>query len=65
VTNQLLARLARADARLLEPHLEVVDLPVRKQLQARNRRVERVRAQRLELARVVRNPWPGSGRIVP
>lgn len=42
MTNQLLARLARADARLLEPHLEAVDLPLRKQLQARNRRVERV-----------------------
>jgi CRP-like cAMP-binding protein len=40
--NKLLSRLSRADARLLEPHLEAVDLPVRKQLQARNKRVDQV-----------------------
>jgi CRP-like cAMP-binding protein len=55
VTNQLLARLARADARLLEPHLEAVDLPVRKQLQARNRRVERIYFPDSGVASVVAN----------
>jgi CRP-like cAMP-binding protein len=55
VTNQLLARLARADARLLEPHLEAVDLPVRKQLQARNRRVERIYFPDRGIASVVAN----------
>ena len=55
MTNQLLARLARADARLLEPHLEAVDLPVRKQLQARNRRVERIYFPDSGVASVVAN----------
>jgi CRP-like cAMP-binding protein len=55
VTNRLLARLARADARLLEPYLEAVDLPVRKQLQARNRRVERVYFPDSGIASVVAN----------
>jgi len=55
VTNQLLARLARADARLLEPHLEAVDLPVRKQLHAPNRRVERVYFPDSGIASVVAN----------
>jgi hypothetical protein len=55
VTNQLLARLARADLRLLEPHLETVDLPVRKQLQARDRRVERVYFPDSGIASVVAN----------
>jgi CRP-like cAMP-binding protein len=55
VANQLLARLTRADARLLEPHLEAVDLPVRKQLQARNRRVERIYFPDSGIASVVAN----------
>jgi CRP-like cAMP-binding protein len=55
VTNQLLARLARADARLLEPHLEPVDLPVRKQVQARNKRVERIYFPDSGIASVVAN----------
>jgi CRP-like cAMP-binding protein len=41
-SNKLLARMSRADLALLKPHLEAVDLPVRMQLQARNRRVEQV-----------------------
>jgi CRP-like cAMP-binding protein len=41
-SNELLARLSRADAQLLEPYLQAVDLPVRKQLQAARRRVEHV-----------------------
>ena len=35
-TNKLLARLSRADAQLLKPHLSPIELPVRKQLQAAN-----------------------------
>ena len=31
-SNRILSRLSRADFRLLEPHLEAVDLPVRRQL---------------------------------
>ena len=52
MTNQL---LARADARLLESYLEAVDLPVRKQLQARNRRVERIYSSDSGIASVVAN----------
>jgi CRP-like cAMP-binding protein len=40
--NKLLARLSRADARLLEDHLEAVELPVRTQLQAPNKKVDHV-----------------------
>jgi CRP-like cAMP-binding protein len=38
----LLASLSPADFSLLEPHLDVVDLPVRKQLQTHNRRIDHV-----------------------
>jgi CRP-like cAMP-binding protein len=41
-SNKLLSRLSRDDAQLLEPHLVSVDLPVRKSLQARNKRIEQV-----------------------
>jgi CRP-like cAMP-binding protein len=41
-SNRLLARLSRADLRLLEPHLQAVDLPVRRLLVGRNRRIEHV-----------------------
>jgi CRP-like cAMP-binding protein len=41
-SNRLLARLSRADLRLLEPHLQAVDLPVRRPLAARNRRIEHI-----------------------
>jgi hypothetical protein len=34
--------LSREDLRLLEPNLEAVELPLRKQLQGRNRRVDHV-----------------------
>jgi CRP-like cAMP-binding protein len=54
-SNKLLARLSRADARLLEPHLEAVDLPLRKQLQARNKRVEQVYFIDSGIASVVAN----------
>jgi CRP-like cAMP-binding protein len=40
--NRILARLSAPDFRLLEPHLTAVDLPLRKQLEVRNKRVEHV-----------------------
>jgi CRP-like cAMP-binding protein len=55
VSNQLLAGLSRADFRLLEPHLEAVDLPVRKQLVGRNRRIEHVYFPDSGMASVVCN----------
>ena len=42
MSNHILSRLSRADFRLLEPHLQPVDLPVRKPLSARNKRIENV-----------------------
>ena len=41
-SNKLLARLSRADLRLLEPCLKAVELPVRMELQGRNKRVTQV-----------------------
>jgi CRP-like cAMP-binding protein len=41
-SNRVLSGLLRKDFALLEPHLEAVDLPVRKQLAARNKRVQQV-----------------------
>jgi CRP-like cAMP-binding protein len=42
MSNKLLSRLSRADFQLLQPHLNAVDLPVRRQLQAHNKRIEHV-----------------------
>jgi CRP-like cAMP-binding protein len=53
--NRILARLSRADLRLLEPKLEAVDLPVRKQLHPRNKRVEHVYFPAGGIASVVAN----------
>jgi CRP-like cAMP-binding protein len=53
--NRLLARLSRADLGLLEPNLEPVDLPVRKQLHARNRRIEHVYFPESGIASIVAN----------
>jgi CRP-like cAMP-binding protein len=53
--NRILSRLSRADFGLLEPHLEAVDLPVRKQLEARNRRVQHVYFIESGFASVVAN----------
>jgi CRP-like cAMP-binding protein len=39
-TNWLLAGLSKADRKLLEPHLEVTQLPLRRQLEQRGRPVE-------------------------
>ena len=54
-SNRILSRLSRADLRLLEPHLEAVDLPVRRQLEARNKRVENVYFIESGFASVVAN----------
>ena len=54
-SNRLLARLSRADYRLLEPHLEAVDLPVRMVLASRNKRVESVYFPETGFASVVAN----------
>jgi hypothetical protein len=54
-SNKLLSRLSRGDIRLLEPHLVSVDLPVRKILQARNKRVDQVYFIECGIASVVAN----------
>jgi CRP-like cAMP-binding protein len=41
-SNRILSRLSRNDLALLDPHLETVDLPVRKPLEARKRRIDQV-----------------------
>ena len=53
--NRLLSRLSRADSRLIETHLEAVELPLRKQLQARNKRVDQVYFIDKGMASVVAN----------
>jgi CRP-like cAMP-binding protein len=40
--NRLLASLSRGDFALLAEHLEAVDLPLRRQLEARNRRIDHI-----------------------
>ena len=40
--NRILSRLSPADLGLLEPHLELVDLPVHRPLEDRNRRIDHV-----------------------
>jgi hypothetical protein len=54
-SNRLLTRLSRADLRLLECHLEAVELPVRKVLVTRNKRVENVYFPESGIASVVAN----------
>jgi CRP-like cAMP-binding protein len=53
--NRILSRLSRADFGLLEPHLVAVDLPVRKELEARNKRVQHVYFMESGFASVVAN----------
>jgi CRP-like cAMP-binding protein len=62
-SNIILSRLARADLRLLEPHLQDVDLPVRTQLEARKRRVAHVCFLQNGLATVVANGGMEVGMI--
>ncbi len=57
--NQILSRLSRADFGLLEPHLEAVDLPLRKQLEARKKRIDQIYFLEAGFASVVAN---GSGK---
>jgi hypothetical protein len=40
--NAILSQLSRQDFQLLQPHLSPVDLPVRRQLTTRSKRVEDV-----------------------
>jgi CRP-like cAMP-binding protein len=53
--NRILSRLSHADFTLLEPHLEAVDLPVRRQLETRNKRIEHIYFIESGIASVVAN----------
>jgi len=53
--NRILSRLSRPDLALLEPHLEAVDLPVRKPLEARRKRIDQVYFIESGFASVVAN----------
>ena len=55
VPNRILARLSRAELSTLEPNLEAVELPVRKQLHPRNRRIEHAYFPESGIASVVAN----------
>jgi CRP-like cAMP-binding protein len=57
--NWILSHLGVADFRLLEPDLEAVDLPLRKVLERRHRRVDNIYFPESGLASVVAN---GSGK---
>jgi CRP-like cAMP-binding protein len=54
-SNRILSRLSREDYGLLEPHLQAVDLPVRKPLEARKRRIDQVYFIESGFASVVAN----------
>src|SRR5438105_5565171 len=54
-TNRILSRLSRQDFALLEPHLEAVDLPVRRPLEFRKRRIDQVYFIESGFASVVAN----------
>jgi CRP-like cAMP-binding protein len=56
--NRILSHLSRSDFSLLKPHLETVDLPVRRQLESRNKRIDQVYFIERGIASVVAN---GSG----
>ena len=53
--NRILARLSREDFALLEPNLEAIDLPVRKPLEARKKRIDQVYFIESGFASVVAN----------
>ena len=53
--NRILSSLSKADLQLLAPHLQPADLPLRKQLATRNRRVEHVYFIESGFASVVAN----------
>jgi CRP-like cAMP-binding protein len=54
-SNRILAGLARRDLALIEPHLEPVDLPVRKVLETRRKRIDHVYFVESGFASVVAN----------
>jgi CRP-like cAMP-binding protein len=54
-SNRILSRLSRADFGLLEPHLEGVDLPVRKHLETPKKRIDQVYFMEAGFASVVAN----------
>jgi CRP-like cAMP-binding protein len=54
-SNRILSRLSRQDIALLEPHLEAVDLPVRKTLEVRRKRIDHVYFIEAGFASVVAN----------
>src|SRR5438477_3398813 len=54
-SNQILSRLSRQEFALLEPHLEPVDLPVRKTLEVRKKRIDQVYFIESGFASVVAN----------
>ena len=54
-SNLILSRLSRADFRLLEPHLEPEDLPVRKVLHPRNKLIDHVYFPESGIVSVVAN----------
>src|SRR5438132_4244538 len=54
-SNRILSHLSRQDFALLEPHLEPVDLPVRKPLEARRKRIDQVYFIESGFASVVAN----------
>lgn len=53
--NRILARLSRADYQLLEPDLQAVDLPVKKSLEIRKRRIDQIYFIESGFASVVAN----------
>jgi len=57
--NRILSRLSQQDFALLEPHLEAVDLPVRKTLEVRRKRIDQVYFIESGFASVVAN---GTGK---
>ena len=59
ISNRILSQLSRGDFALLEPHLKIVDLPVRKTLEVRGKRIGRVYFPESGFASVVAN---GSSR---
>src|SRR5436853_2303105 len=54
-SNRILSRLSRQDFALLEPDIEAVDLPVRKPLEARRKRIDQVYFIESGFASVVAN----------
>jgi CRP-like cAMP-binding protein len=60
-TNRILSSLSRRDFSLLEPHLESIDLPLRRPLEKPNKRIEHIYFLESGFASVVAN---GSGNRI-